>query len=60
MLLPGLLQMYMAKATVNNGEDKWIQGWLEGFINDVGSEEAKRLLGQRYLHDSTEATTDTA
>jgi hypothetical protein len=45
--------VYNEKATVRNGQDNWVEGWLDGFIKDVGTKQAARLLGQRYTENDT-------
>ena len=53
------LSLYNEKATVKNGQDDWVEGWLDGFVRDVGTEQAARLLGQRYIKsDKSMATQD--
>ncbi|CAB9498033.1 expressed unknown protein [Seminavis robusta] len=45
-------ELYDEKARVNSGQDQWVEGWLDGFIKNVGKKRAARLLGSRYLKDS--------
>jgi hypothetical protein len=48
--------LYNEKATVRNGQDNWVEGWLDGFINDVGVKQAGRLLGQRNVESDNNTT----
>lgn len=45
---------YKRKASVAYGQDHGIQPWLSGFVNGVGLEKAKRLLGDSYLLNNAE------
>jgi len=49
--------VYNQKANLTSGQDTWVDGWFQGFIESVGEEKAARLLGQHYLNQTETVTT---
>jgi len=42
-------EIYDKKAQVNDGADNGTQQWLHGFVDSVGVQTAKKLLGDQYV-----------